>query len=128
VQVSQSQLVAVTADLEHAYTVAVKIRQPRFAGSGHRHPLTGDCMPVFHPSRADVTKRDVQLLGNLADEKLCPHAALFDPQEQKLAGAARLIGSDFFDFEIFGDCLDAPANAGKIACEQGRRQHARQVH
>src|SRR5262249_31099210 len=46
--------------------------------------------------------------------------ALFEPEVKKAALAARLVGRNLFDFEVFRLLFDAAADAGKIAREQWR--------
>src|SRR5205085_12585401 len=54
--------------------------------------------------------------------------ALFDPEIQVVAAAARLIRGYFFDLEVFRRLLDAAADAGQVGREQRRRAEGIERH
>ena len=85
-----------------------------------------DRLPVLEAGGADFADGNVEPLGDLPGEELGAHVALFDPEEQVIAQARRLVGGDFLDFEVVELDFDAAAGAGQIGGQKrgGRCGHA----
>src|SRR5262249_45606490 len=100
VQVAGAELVAVAADGQQANAVAFDLAEAILEVAGYGHHLARDGVAVLQAGGADVIGSDTQPAGELADEILRSHGALFDPEIEEAALAGGRIGGDFLNLEV----------------------------
>jgi Domain of unknown function DUF29 len=86
--------------------------------------LPGNRPSILQTRGSDFTVRDPQPSRDLSNEVLGTQIYLFDPQEQVIARAGRLVGWDFLDLEVGGLLLDPAADAREGRGKEWESSHA----
>ena len=117
-----SKFIVVSGMSKKANPIAFQLRKFLFRRCRHGNILPGDGMTIFQPRHAHVAGRDTQSRRDLPAKEFRAHIALFDPQKEMIAAAARLVSRYLLDLEIFGLGLDLSADAWKVSRQEGRNQ------
>src|SRR5713101_7969828 len=110
-QMAGTKFVSMSADLEKADAVALDLMKSIVDRGWNGDHLPSDGMAIFHAGRAYVTNRDVEAARDLAEKIFRAHGALFHPEIEELALAARLVSRHLLDFKILRRLLDPTPDA-----------------
>ena len=94
--------------------IGLHVTQPAFTARWNRDVLPRYGAAVLQPGHADFPNRNPQSAGQMPRQILSRDILLFDPQEEVVSPAGRLVRWNLLDHEIVRLLFDDSPDSGKI--------------